>query len=74
MHNVSACVQVIPNINHLLIFPKNKKNSETLVFNFIIFYGKIKLSSLYIQFFIFQNMSATLILAHTVVYIFKHIV
>ena len=74
MHNVSACVQVIPNINHLLIFAKNKKNSETLVFNFIIFYGKIKLSSLYIQFFIFQIMSATLILAHTVVYIFKHIV
>ena len=32
------------------------------------------LSSLYIQFFIFQIMSATLILAHTVVYIFKHIV
>ena len=74
MYNVNACFQVIPNIDHLLILAKNKKNSETLVFNFIIFYGKIMWSSLYIHFFIFQIMSATLILGQTVVYIFKHIV
>ena len=78
MYNVSACFQVIPNIDDLLISAKKKKKKKKF-WNFslqditIIFHGKVTLSPWYIQIFIFQIMSATWVLAHTVVYIFKRL-